>query len=194
MLQRLLLVMTLVAGLCWSTVRANEPASGSNHEPIVVFDNRPELGIPLEAEVQMRAVLSEKSALGKGSNLETLAGNNIKTIRIRYYDKKTWASEEQVSKYVAGYLSQKLPAFRSPFWSEGLALPQIECIVEFTDECRNKLLAERQPCHEGRLLMWATESCFRDATGKWWFIGLFDYYHRFHPQGSRELTRPLPKK
>lgn len=186
MLQRLLLAMILVAGLCWSTVRADEPT--------VVFDNRPEFGIPLEAEVQMRAVLSDKSAAGKGSNLESLAGNKIKTVRIRYYDKKTWASKEQVSKYVAGFLTRKLPAGRYPVWSEGLAMPQIECFVEFTDEYRNRLFAERQPCHEGRLLMWGTESCFRDATGKWWFIGLFDYFHRFHPTGTRELAQPQPKK
>ena len=162
-------------------------------EPTVIFDNRPEFGIPLEAEVQMRAALSDKSA-GKGSNLESLAGNKIKTVRIRYFDKNIWASEKQVSKYIAGFLTQKLPAYRYPFWSEGLGEPQIECIVEFTDDYRNKLIAERKPYHEGQLLIWATESCFRDATGKWWFIGLFDYFHRFHRTGSRELARPEPKK
>ena len=195
MYQRLMFSVTLVAGFCLpSTIRAGEPASGKSHEPAVIFDSRPEDGLPLEAEAQMRAMLSNKSAAGKSSNLESLAGNKIKTVRIRYYDKKTWASKEQVSKYVAGFLTRKLPAGRYPVWSEGLAMPEIECIVEFTDEYRKKLFAERQPCHEGRLLLWETESCFRDATGKWWFIGLFDYFHKFHPKGSRELARPLPKK
>jgi len=186
MLQRLLLAMILVAGLCWSTVRADEPT--------VVFDNRPEFGFRWKPRSKCVRCFQTSLLLPREATWKSLVGNKIKTVRIRYYDKKTWTSKEQVSKYVAGFLTRKLPAGRYPVWSEGLAMPQIECFVEFTDEYRNKLFAERQPCHEGRLLIWEPSRASVTQTGKWWFIGLFDYFHKFHPKGSRELARPLPKK
>jgi hypothetical protein len=73
-------------------------------------------------------------------------------------------------------------------------VPEIECIVQFTDEHRQKLLAENKGCREGRLLIWKTESCFRDATGRWWFVNAFDQFHRSHPKGNRALAKEAKSK
>ena len=68
-------------------------------------------------------------------------------------------------------------------------MPEIEGVVEFTDEYRNKLFAEKKDCREGRLLIWNTEACFRDATGRWYFVTAFDQFHRSHPKGDRSLVK-----
>ena len=125
----------------------------------------------------------------------TLTAGTIKSIRIRYFNKKTWASEKDARDYVAGFLSNKASeVFGFQVWSQSVGVPEIECFVEFTDEHRKKLLAEKKGCREGRLLIWNTESCFRDATGRWYFVSAFDQFHRAHPKGNRELVNRAKSK
>lgn len=65
-------------------------------------------------------------------------------------------------------------------------MQEIECLVEFTDEYRRNLMRKN---HVGRLLIWNTETCFRDGTGIWWFVNAFDHFHCAHPMGTRELEQ-----
>jgi hypothetical protein len=127
--------------------------------------------------------------------LLTLTNGTIKTVRIRYFNQETWATEEQAREYVAAFLANKSPdAFGFQIWSQLVGTPEIECIVEFTDEHRQNLRAEGKDCREGRLLIWMTESCFRDATGRWWFVNAFDHFHRFHPKGNRGNAKGAKSK
>ena len=177
-------------------------------EPKIVFDNRPETGVPREALAQMRAesnlkpeVLKELHAkltarvrklVAKKHPLELpdITEGTIKTVRIRYFNKETWETEEQARDYVRGFLAHKsLSVSGFQVWSQGVGVPEIECLMDFTDEYRKELRDEQKPCREGRLLIWETESCFRDATGRWWFVSAFDHYHRAHPKGNRKLAK-----
>jgi len=173
---------------------AGAPVNGG--EPSIVFDNRPEWGIPAEALAQkLKLTAQEKLLAAKDVNFHTLFAGTIKTVRIRYFNKETWATEAQARAYVAGFLAHKsLSVFGFQIWSQGVGVPEIECIVEFTDAYRKKLLAENKPCREGRLLIWNTESCFRDATGRWLFVDAFDHFHRSHPKGNRDNARAAKSK
>ena len=171
----------------------------SGGEPSIVIDNRPETGIPPEAMAQQQRKLTEeeKALIAKEYPVKftTLTAGTIKTVRIRYFKKETWASEKDVREYVAGFLGNKASAvFGFQIWSQGVDVPEIECIVEFTDEYRNKLFAEKKECREGRLLIWNTEACFRDTTGRWYFVTAFDQFHRAHPKGIRELVKGAKSK
>lgn len=167
------------------------PVSGA--EPSIVFDNRPESGIPAEAKAQehRKATAQEEALAAKEYPVKfpTLIAGTIKSVRIRYFNNEIWASEKDARDYVAGFLGNKASAvFGFQIWSQTVGVPEIECFVEFTDEYRKKLLAEKKECREGRLLIWNTESCFRDATGRWYFVSAFDQFHRAHPKGNRELA------
>jgi hypothetical protein len=171
----------------------------SGEEPTIVFDNRPEAGIPAEAKAQEhRKTTAQEEALAAKEypvKFPTLIAGTIKTVRIRYFNKETWASEKDARDYVAGFLRNKASeVYGWQIWSQSVGVPEIECIVEFTDEYRKKLLAEKKGCREGRLLIWNTECCFRDATGRWYFVSAFDQFHRAHPKGNRELVKPAKSK
>ena len=167
-------------------------------EPSIVFDNRPEPGVPREALAQKLTLTAQEELLAaKGSpvRFHALTDGTIKTVRIRYFNKETWKSEKEAREYVAGFLGNKSSAvFGFQIWSQGVGVPEIECIVEFTDEHSKKLLAEQKECSEGRLLIWNTESCFRDATGRWLFVDAFDQFHRSHPKGNRENAKGAKSK
>lgn len=174
-------------------------------EPKIVFDNRPEMGVPLEARAQTRVDSEELKKLyatltvqeGEGQWPYTFHNtvSTIKTVRIRYFNKETWKSEKQAREYVRGFLANKSSGLNSfQIWSQGVGVPEIECLVDFTDEYRNKLRDEQKRCDTGRLLIWNTEACFRDATGRWWFVNGFDYYHSSHPKGDRRLAKPKQPK
>jgi hypothetical protein len=170
---------------------AGAPVNGG--EPSIVFDNRPEAGIPSEALAQKLKLTAQEKLLAAKEypvKFHTLTAGTIKTVRICYFNKETWATEAQARAYVAGFLGNKSSAvFGFQIWSQGVGVPEIECIVEFTDEHRKKLLAENKECREGRLLIWNTESCFRDANGRWFFVDAFDYFHSSHPKGDRKLSK-----
>ena len=175
----------LLCILCTLAVEADEP-------PVVV-DNRPEVGIPREARDQARAA-GDGTVVGVGPRFRDLTDKTIKTVRIRYFNSKTWATEQAACDYVAKFLrDESAGCFTYQPWSQGVALPEIECIVEFTDEHRRKCLSESKECREGRLLIWETESCFRDASGKWWFVTVYDHFHRFHPNGDPSRAGSINK-
>ena len=174
--------------------------SANADEPSIVIDNTPEQGIPAEALAQQHRKLTaqEEALIAKGENpikFTSLTDGTIKSVRIRYFSSKTWATEKDVREYVAGMLKNKASdAFRFQVWSQGAVAPEIECIVEFTEEHRKKLLAENKGCAEGRLLIWETTCCYRDATGNWSFVTLFDQFHRSHPKGDRRLVKEAKPK
>jgi hypothetical protein len=123
----------------------------SGGEPSIVFDNRPEAGIPEEAKAQERlnapATAQEKALLAKEYPVKfpTLIAGTIKSVRIRYFNKETWASEKEARDYVAGFLGNKASeVYGWQIWSQGVEVPEIECIVEFTDEYRKKLFRRRR--------------------------------------------------
>lgn len=163
--------------------------------PSIVFDNQPELGIPREAESQKVKLTAQEELLAKDwpahFHFQDLTAGTIKTVRIRYFNTKSWATEEQARDYVAAFLAHKsLPVYGfSQPWSQDVGVPEVECLIDFTDQHRKELLDENRPCREGRLLLWYTECCYRDATGRWWFVGLFDHFHRYHPKGNRDLAK-----
>ena len=167
--------------------------------PTIVFDNRPEVGVPAEALDQMSPKRSAQAEARPAQEwprtLHGLTEGTIKTVRIRYFNKDTWANEEQARAYVDGFLAHpSLNVFGFQVWSQLVSVSEMECLVDFTDEYRKKLRDEKKPCGEGRLLIWKTESCFRDATGRWWFVDAFDHFHRSHPKGDRKLAREVKTK
>lgn len=168
----------------------------SSEEPSIVFDNRPEAGIPEEAQAQEhRKSTALPIKMESPIKFHTLTAGTIKSVRIRYFNKETWASEKDARDYVAGFLGNKSSeVFGFPIWSQSVGVPEIECLVEFTDEYRKKLLGERKGCREGRLLIWNTECCFRDATGRWYFVNAFDHFHRAHPKGDRKNAKGVKSK
>ncbi|HVX15787.1 MAG TPA: hypothetical protein VHC22_31685 [Pirellulales bacterium] len=169
----------------------------TGEKPSIVFDNRPEMGVPAEALAQMRERPPQEAfpAKPRPQMFHDLTEGTIKTVRIRYFNKDTWAADEAARDYVAGFLAnESLGVFGFQIWSQGVGVPEIECVIEFTDEHRKQLLEEQKPCLEGRLLIWNTEACFRDATGRWWFVNAFDHFHRSHPRGDRKLAKPVKEK
>jgi hypothetical protein len=87
--------------------------TASGAEPSIVFDNRPEQGIPLEASAQ-NAVDSKSHGA-----LTDLVGDSIKTVRVRYFSSASWSSEKQLRDYVAGALTNKLAeCYTSQIWSQ----------------------------------------------------------------------------
>jgi hypothetical protein len=186
-----LVVIGLTGGLSVWTVNGEEPS--------IVFDNRPESGIPAEATAQghRKSTAPEEALAAKEYPVKfhTLTAGTIKAVRIRYFNKETWASEKEARDYVAGFLGNKATdVFGYQVWSQTVGVPEIECVVEFTEEYRKKLLADKKDCRDGRLLIWNTESCFRDATGRWYFVNAFDQFHRAHPKGNRDLVKGAKPK
>lgn len=195
--------MKAIPALALIFVLAGQVSRTDEKEPSIVFDNHPEVGLPAEALAQMDAKYPAKAAkrpakeegLSDPPKLHEITAGTIKTVRIRYYNKDTWATEEQAREYVRGFLAHKsLDAFGWQVWSQGVDMPEIECLIDFTDEYRKKLRDEEKPCAEGRLLIWNTESCFRDATGHWWFVSAFNHFHAAHPKGNRENAKPAKSK
>jgi hypothetical protein len=163
--------------------------TASGGEPSIIFDNRPESGIPPEARAQ------EPVDAKSHGTLSGLVGESIKTVRVRYFSAASWSNEKPVREYVAGVLTNKLTeCYSFQIWSQGVAEPEIECLIDFRDDYRNRVFAEHKVYREGRLRIWQTEACFRDGTGKWWFVSLFDYFHGHHPSGTHELSHGKPPK
>ncbi len=156
--------------------------------PMIVFDDRPAIGVPPEALAQKPGASRNKELL---KTFHDMTDGTMKAVRIRYFNKATWATKEEACAYVAGFLSDKSSAvFDFQIWSQSVGRPEIESIIEFSDDSLKKLRAEKKPCHsEGLLLLWNTEACFRDATGRWWFVNVFNHFHNSHPRGNRRLAK-----
>ena len=146
-------------------------------EPRIIFDNRPESGIPLEAQKQEAG----GGARSHGT-LAKLLGDSVRTVSVRYFS-NVWSDQKQVTAYLAGLLSDdRTEAYTFQIWSQRVGVPDIECLLTFKND---------QP--GGKLLVWGTEACVRDASGKWWFVPIFDYFHSKHPKGDRSLVRKAPQ-
>ncbi|QDV51767.1 hypothetical protein [Gimesia fumaroli] len=176
--------------------------------PEIVFDNRPESGVPREARDQDRtgsltreelkalyATLTAQETIDRWPIKFHNAMSTIKRVRIRYFNKETWKTEKQAREYVRGFLANKSSEVYSfQIWSQGVGIPEIDCLVDFTDEYRKELIDKRKPISTGRLLIWNGEACFRDATSRWWFVTIYNHYHRAHPKGDRTLAKPKKPK
>jgi hypothetical protein len=163
------------------------PPDETGGEPEIVFDDHPEAGVPTEALTQSRGADPPHEGM---RTLREMTDGRVKTVRVRYFNRQTWPTEKQAREYVGGFLAQKsLDVYGFQVWSQGVGVPELECFIEFTDEYRRKLREDEKPYRDGRLLIWQTESCFRDATGRWWFVNAFDYFHGCHPKGNRELSK-----
>ncbi|QVL34254.1 hypothetical protein KIH39_10210 [Telmatocola sphagniphila] len=179
---RLLCAMGLMSGLVASAVCSEEPQ--------IVFDNRPESGIPAEALQQPHKPSKATTEKEFPLKFPALTAGAIKSIRIRYYNKETWPNEKDAREYVRSFLgNKKSEVFDFQIWSQGVGVPEIECYVEFTEEYRKKLLGDKFSCRDGRLLLWNTEACYRDGTGRWYFVSAFDQFHRAHPKGDRKNVK-----
>ena len=144
-------------------------------EPKIVFNNHPEVGIPREAK------LHEKVDPKSHGTLKQILGDSIDTAAVRYFS-DVWSNQKQVSDYLAELLSdERTEVYTFQIWSQMVAEPEIECLLTFKEH------------QQGKLLIWGTVACVRDSTGKWWFVSLYDYYHRKHPKGERDLVRKTPK-
>ncbi len=161
--------------------------------PSIIFDNRPEAGVPLEASFQE----PESDDEGDVRLFHEMTDGAIKTVRIRYFNKESWATEEMAKKYLSGFLAHESQQVSDQQVSAKLvpSVPEIECIVEFTPEHHLAKLkpGERRRHHEGRLLIWYSEACYRDATGRWFFVSTFDHFDRSHPKGRVLAKEPIQK-
>ena len=163
--------------------------------PAILFDNShlPESGIPPEARAQERT-----NSLGSGSHgsLFPLLGESVKALRVQYFNKEFWKTGDQVRTYLGALTANQFTElYGFQVWSEGVGTPEIDCLVDFTEEYQRRVVSqEHKTYHQGRLLLWRTEACFRDGTGRWWFVTVFDHFHRHHPLGDRDLVRKEERK
>jgi hypothetical protein len=163
--------------------------------PAILFDNqhRPVLGIPPEARAQERT-----NSLGSGSHgsLSPLLRDSVKALRVQYFNKESWKTEDQVRAYLGALTTNQFTeVYGLQMWSESVGTPEIDCLVDFTEEYQSKVVSQEHSTYrQGRLLLWLTEACFRDGSGRWWFVNVFDHFHRHHPLGKRSLARPEDRK
>lgn len=157
--------------LLWFTTLAHAET------PRFVFENRPESGIPREAQQQVR---EEFNPLPQGT-LAKKVEESIDTVTVRYF-LDTWSDKEQVEDYLTGLLTDdRTEVYDFQIWSQIVGEPEIECLLNFKNHA------------QGRLLVWGGVACVRDDAGKWWFVTTFDYYHGKHPKGDRSLVRKVSK-
>jgi hypothetical protein len=163
-------------------------------QPRIIFDNRPESGLPREIEVELIGRLRELGKLpkavpppaesdrGRPGPLTALFGDTVQTIAVRYFSDK-WSGKKQVSDYLSGLLADgRTEAYTYQVWSQGVGEPEIECLLHF------------KKGEQGRLLLWGNVGCLRDNANRWWFVVFSDYYHGKHPDGTRSLVRKVPKR
>ena len=160
--------------------------------PAILFDKHPESGIPPEARAQART----NSLSGAHGSLSPWLRDSVKALRVQYFNPESWKTEDQVRAYLGALTTNQFTElYGFQVWSEGVGTPEIECLVDFNEEYQREVLAqEHKACHQGRLLLWQTEACFRDGTGRWWFVTVFDHFNRHHPLGDRALVRKEERK
>lgn len=142
-------------------------------EPQIIFNiqtNHLERGIPSEAQQQ------EKVNPRSHGTLAQVLSNTLDTVTVRYFN-NGWTNQAQVRAYVAGiFADAHTETYTFQIWQQGVGAPEIECLLQFKNQ------------QQGRLLLWDTACCVRDANGKWWFVSTFDFFHRKHPKGNRKLS------
>ena len=158
-------------------------SSVSFDEMTITFDKIPDAGIPVAAQLQNNEPLPEPLLWG-----EVFAGK-FKSANMRYFDAETWETQKQAKQYLTGYLKREDIQISSRVrWSQGVGIPEIECSIEFADDYRNSTDGKFR---YGKLLIWNTVACFRDANGTWHFLTNGDYFHLHHPDGDPEIKADL---
>ena len=95
-----------------------------------------------------------------------------------------WDGEQEVQDYLLSlFASTNTEAYTIQLWSQHVGVPEIECYLNLKDPPEGIVRN-----WEGKLLIWETAACFRDADGEWWYLSVFDHFHRHHPQGDRGLA------
>lgn len=142
-------------------------------QPNVEFDPKDEpsiRGVPEEASLQ-----AEKSPKSHGT-LARLIGDSIQSFKVLYAS-RDW-TEKQLREYLAGLVTDDSTAiYTCQIWSQRVLDPEVECSITFKDQ------------KQGKLLLWQTCACVQDSRGKWWFVSVFDYFHKHHPRGNRSTVR-----
>src|SRR5687768_5437923 len=117
--------------------------AGAQDRLTVVFDPRPDPGLPVEArsagtrpsgDTSSRnlsiGLVTELKDLGAIRNL--IPPKDIHAIRVRYYG-ESFKSRADVERYLASMLaSQKGHTHAHIPWAEGLAVPDVEASVQFS--------------------------------------------------------------
>jgi len=148
-------------------------------EPQIVFDKQPvhpAPGIPREAKLQETVDPHGHGTLAK------LLGDSVQSMTVHYFS-DVWTDKKQVSDYLVGLLADdSTETYTFQIWSQVVGEPEIECSLTFKNQ------------KQGRLLLWGTTACVCDSTGKWWFVSVFDYFHRKNPKGDRSLAKKAPNQ
>ena len=156
---------------------------GSTDEITTTFDEKPDSGIPIGAQLQNRERLTKPLLWG-----DVFAGK-FESVSIRYFDSETWKTKKQVRQYLIGFLKREDIQIHSNVpWAQGVGVPEIECSLKFKDEYRK---SSDEKFKYGKLLIWNTVACFRDANGTWHFLTNGDYFHLHHPGGDPEVKAKL---
>ncbi len=139
-------------------------------EPRVVFEKQgiiPVPGIPKEARLQ-----KNKTATLENGTLAKLLGESTQSITVNYFS-DVW-TPGKLEDYLVGLLAaDSTSIYTFEIWSNGAGEPEVDCSLAFKNG------------KKGRLLLWDTRACISDPQGRWWFVTLFDHYHRNHPHGTR---------
>ena len=149
-------------------------------EPVIEFNPQPEAGIPPEALEQRTGEMKVEPGL----TLPKLVQDAIEKVQVRYANPKVWTDRQHAD--VKNYLSRLLSSESSScyafqIWSQSVGIPEIDCLIEFNQAYLQRLPAEKKFSRVGRLIIWKTEACYRDGTGRWWYVSNYDNYHRWHP-------------
>ena len=79
------------------------------------FDEKPESGIPIAAQLQNREPLTKPLLWG-----DVFAGK-FESASIRYFDTETWKTKKQVSEYLIGFLKREDIQISSNVpWAQGV--------------------------------------------------------------------------
>ena len=155
----------------------------SNDEIKTTFDEKPESGVPIAAQLQNRERLIKPLLWG-----DVFAGK-FESASIRYFDSETWKTKKQVRQYLIGFLKREdIQVSSSVPWAQGVGVPEIECSIRFKDEYRT---SSDKKFKYGKLLIWNAVACFRDANGIWHFLTNGDYFHLHHPAGDPAVRAKL---
>ena len=102
--------------------------------PTILFDNqhRPESGIPPEARAQERT-----NSVGPPSHVSLfpLLRDSVKALRVQYFNKESWKTEDQVRAYLGALTTNRFAeVYGFQVWSELVGTPEIDCLVDFSED------------------------------------------------------------
>jgi len=131
---------------------AAHPLRAAQDKLEVVYDPRPDHGIPREVVLQ-----KSRSARDYGPMKSIVNSEDILLIKVRYYDTSFKDIQEVQSYLISVLVSDKGSTNSYIPWAESLPAPYVEATIYF------KSLAS------GKWLLWPSHSVFQDEQMKWWF-------------------------